>query len=450
MVGMTSIVATSQSKPLRLRRLVVAATAGAFLDGYSIVIMIAALLLLVPRFHLTSVTEGILTASIFGGAVIGALISGPLTDRVGRRTIFMLDIAAFFVLSVLQAVAQNVPELLVLRALVGVAIGFDMPAGTALLAEVSPRKSRGAITSAMNTVWVSAFVVAGLVGYLLYQVGGLEAWRWMFLSAAIPAIILFFLRKDVPESPSWLRAAGRYEEADAIDQRLTFLDPKDRVSYQGSAQRRGSLFDILKVKEYRRAVAFFTIYWGLQAFAGGNTLFYTGVVFHEVINFSGANSLLFAVALDFLYVLGLVAVTYWVIDKVGRKPLAVWTCGFASLGALVTAFTEHSVVILVIAYSVMSVSVQLSTQPFWPWSVESLPTRVRGTGQAIGSAGGKLGLFIGLFLWPIFFSHVNWVDAYLVGCGLFVLLIIFVLVAGHETKDNDLDAIEQAANGMSL
>lgn len=432
------------SSPLSLRRLMTAATAGAFLDGYDITIMISALLLLVPQFKMTPIEVGLVTSTVFAGAVIGALISGPLTDRLGRRPIFMIDVAAFFILAILLAVSQNAGELLVFRFLIGVAIGADMPAGTALLAEISPPKIRGAVTSAMNTVWVSAFVVAGLVGYSLYQIAGPEAWRWMFLSGAVPALILFFLRKDLPESPSWLRSAGRHQEAEIVERRLTYLRPEDRVHYQGADQKRGSFKDILATKKYWKPVAFFTFYWGFQALAGGNTLFYTAVVFHQVIHFSGASSLLFAVVLDSLYFLGLLAITFWVIDRVGRKPLAVWTCGIVALGAVVVAFVEHSPLVLVVAYAVMSVSVQLSTQPFWPWSVESLPTRIRGTGQAIGSAGGKLGLFVGLFLWPSFFHSVSWTAAYLTGAGLFAVLTVFVMVVGRETKDNNLVALESA------
>lgn len=428
-------------KTVSLRKITALCTAGGFLDGYSLLMMSAALLLLVPEFKLTPAVTGTITALPFLGMAIGALIAGPLVDRLGRRMVFLVDIALFLVIAVLLGLTQTVTEIGVLRFILGLAIGADMPTSSSMLAEFSPSKLRGALTSLLNTVWLFGFVVAGVVGFLLYQTGDPQAWRWMFASAAVPALIVLFLRRDVPETPHWLRAAGREAEAVAVERRvLTAGDDAPQVT---ASHDRGHYRDLLR-RGYWKPVAFFTAYWLVQSIGGAPLLTYTAVIFQRVIKFSGADALLFTVSLSCLYVIWSLILQFTVLERSGRKALAGWTLAITVAGALFTAFVEHVTVALVIGYSIAIIASQMTVIPYWPWSVEQLPTRIRGTGQAVGSAGGKVGAFLGILLLPSFLAVAGWTTLFLAAAGVFFVVFLIVVIFGRETRGQTLNEVEQA------
>ncbi len=429
------------SRPITLRKIVALCTAGGFLDGYSLLIMSAALLLLVPQFKMSPATTGVVTSLPFLGMAIGALIAGPLVDKFGRRLVFLIDVSLFFVISVLLGLSQSVFELAILRFVLGLAIGADMPTSSSMLAEFSPAHLRGALTSLLNTVWLFGFVIAGSVGYILYQTAGSEAWRWMFESAAIPALIVLIMRQDVPETPHWLKAAGRTQEAEQVEQRIIGSRRDDAEVV--TTMQRGQYREVFR-GGYWPKVTFFTAYWLVQSLGGAPLLTYTAVIFQRVIKFSGANALLFTVGLSCLYVIFSLIVQFTVLERTGRKSLAAWTLGITVGGAVVTAFVEHVTPVLVVAYTIAIVASQLTVIPYWPWSVEQLPTRIRATGQSIGSAGGKIGAFIGILLLPTLLAVSGWTTLFLIAAAVFLVVFLIVVVFGQETKGGSLNNLEQA------
>src|SRR5699024_2032599 len=119
-------------------------------------------------------------------------------------------------------------------------------------------------------------------------------------------------------------------------------------------------------------------------------------IFSRVVDFSESQALLLSAGLAALYVIVVTLTQYRALDRFGRKPVALVTSIGAGLAALATGLLEGTSIALVIAFTIFAVCVQVGPVPFWPWSVEQLPTRIRATGQSIGSAGGKFGQFIGL------------------------------------------------------
>lgn len=417
--------ATAQAQGTTLRKQVLLSAAGAFLDGYDLLIINAALLALVPAFGLTGAQTGMLTSLPFIGMVIGALAAGRLCDRFGRRRIYMIDVMAFLVITLLLAGSQDLWQLVILRFLLGIAIGMDMPTGTSMLAEFSPPKLLGRLTGLMQTVWVFGGMVAAIVGYLLYQAFGPDSWRWMFASAAIPAVIIAVARHSLPETPRWVAARA-----------AAAANPDEKSGTPG-------LREILRTPAFRSAVAFFTVYWMVESFLGGPPFVYTGLIFNKVLEFESSQALLLNATLSFVYVLANLVAQFVILDRFGRKPLAVVVCLIAGGGAIATGLLADTSIALVVAFALFAVATQVAPVPFWPWSVEQLPTRIRATGQSIGSAGGKLGQFIGLNLFTTAtIADLGW-STYFIGIGAaFAMLAVFVIFLGKETKAADLDALD--------
>src|SRR4051794_9933997 len=179
---------------------------GAFLDGYDLLIMGVILLSLIPQWHLSSASVGALVASAFLGMVIGAAVFGTIADRIGRRAVFTIDMFLFIGGAIACGLARNALELMIFRFFVGMAIGIDAPTSTAIIAEYSTSRTRGRNTTLMQVFWPLGSVVASGVALMLYFYGGPNAWRWMFISGLVPAILVLLLRKDLTETPYWLKA----------------------------------------------------------------------------------------------------------------------------------------------------------------------------------------------------------------------------------------------------
>ncbi len=403
---------------MSLRRTIALCAAGGFLDGYDLLIMGAALLLLVPEFHLTPGETGLLASLPFLAMAFGALTAGRLCDIFGRRTVYLADVILFLVFALLQAAAQDVGQLAVVRFCVGFAIGVDMPTGSSMLAEFSPPKLRGALTGMLNTAWLFGGCVATLVGYVLYQTTGPSAWRWMFAAAAVPAAIIAVMRHGLPETPYWER---------------------EKSFRSTAAGRRSTGFSAVLGSHWRKPVAFFTTYWMFESFAGGPAFIYTALIFQQVIKFQGASALLLNAALLATYTIVSLILQFTLLDRWGRKPFAALACLIAGCGAIATAFLPGAGLPLVVAFSVFAVATQISVLPFWPWSVEQLPTHLRATGQSIGSAGGKLGIFVGVLIFsPGVIGAMGWQSYFIFVGGIFLALVALVILFGTETKRTPL------------
>lgn len=132
---------------------------------------------------------------------VGALLFGYFADRYGRRIPLMVDVALFSVLELLTALSPNFTVLLILRALFGIAMGGEWGLGAALTMETLPAKSRGIFSGILQEGYAVGNLLAGLALALLYSTIG---WRGMFVIGVLPAVLIFFIRARVPESPAWL------------------------------------------------------------------------------------------------------------------------------------------------------------------------------------------------------------------------------------------------------
>lgn len=185
---------------------------GAFVDGYILGIIGPGLVLGQPELQLGPLTQGLIASSALIGVFVGGLIFGSLADRFGRKPVFFWNLLAFVALSLLQLATVGVWDLVLIRLALGLAIGVEYAVGTAVLAEFSRRKGRGVILGNFAVFWMIGFVCAFLVGVAWTG----ENWRLLLATSAIPALIVFLLRTRLPETPMWLKAKGRVEQAEAV------------------------------------------------------------------------------------------------------------------------------------------------------------------------------------------------------------------------------------------
>jgi len=193
-----SIVEETQFTPF-LKRLTVFCCGGPFLDGFILVIIGAALVQLGPQLHMNSYMIGLSGAISLAGLFLGGAVFGYVTDMIGRKLMFTLDLLTIVICSILCMFISNIWHLLILRFVIGMAVGADYPIATSLLAEFAPKKQRGMLLGVLQVFWFVGAVAADFVGYALIDVN--NGWKFMLGSAAIPAVILVLGRWGTPESP---------------------------------------------------------------------------------------------------------------------------------------------------------------------------------------------------------------------------------------------------------
>jgi MFS transporter, SHS family, lactate transporter len=131
---------------------------------------------------------------------VGALIFGRLADRFGRKPTLMWNIVAYSVLELASGFAPTMTTLLIVRALFGVAMGGEWGVGSALTMETIPASARGIVSGLLQAGYPSGYFLASLAVYLFYDKLG---WRYMFVLGAMPALLVFFIRRGIDESPAW-------------------------------------------------------------------------------------------------------------------------------------------------------------------------------------------------------------------------------------------------------
>lgn len=389
-------------------------TGGMFCDGYILGMIGIALAVWAPQVGLTAFWEGLIGASALAGIFLGALVFGPITDRVGRQTMYLADLALFIVGSVLQFFVAEPWQLVALRLLMGIAIGADYAIGAALLSEFLPRKERGPLLASLNGVWTVGFVVAFVVGYWMRGLGD-GSWRWMLASSAIPAVVVLCLRLGTPESPRWLAAQGRRAEAEKV---LADVFGPDVVLGPEPDRPTRVRLAALFTPRWRRRSLFASLFWFCQVLP-----FFALFTFApNVLSSLGLKDAFTGGLTLNLFQLAGAVFGVWVMNRLARRGFVFWSFLVlaASLAPMaVTAKPSTAVVIIAFAVFAFTVSAAGNLETVYP--AEMFPTELRATGVGFAASMSRVGAAIGTFLLPLSLEHLG--NQATMAIGLLVLLV---------------------------
>lgn len=151
----------------------------------------------------------------FVGMALGATVGGMLADRYGRRTVFALTLLIYGLATGASALVSGLAALLVLRFLVGIGLGAELPVASTLVSELSPTRIRGRMVVLLESFWAVGWLLAALIGYFVVPMGD-DGWRWAFAVGLVPAVYAVVIRWGMPESPLFLERRGRVAEAEQV------------------------------------------------------------------------------------------------------------------------------------------------------------------------------------------------------------------------------------------
>ena len=159
---------------------------------------------------LSNAQKGLLGTAVFVGMLVGAWGWGWLSDRIGRKTGFIGTVAIDSIFGLLSAFSPSFAWLLILRAITGIGVGGTLPVDYSIFAEYLPAKSRGRYLVLLESFWaLGTIAAAGLAWLIVPRVG----WRWLLVVSALPGMLIFFIRRGIPESPRYLLVSGKSEQA---------------------------------------------------------------------------------------------------------------------------------------------------------------------------------------------------------------------------------------------
>ncbi|HRG08373.1 MAG TPA: MFS transporter, partial [Cyclobacteriaceae bacterium] len=184
---------------------------GGLLFGFDIAIFSGTIPFIQPYYNLTEAQLGWTGSSLYIGCIIGTLITGYATDRLGRKIPLIFAAAIFTISSVLMGWAGSYSMLIFWRIIAGIGVGAASMLSPLYIAEISPAAIRGRMVSINQLTVVIGILLAYLSNYILADFD--NNWRWMFTSGAFPAIVFFVFVFFVPESPRWLITNGFEDKA---------------------------------------------------------------------------------------------------------------------------------------------------------------------------------------------------------------------------------------------
>ncbi|GAO43358.1 putative sugar transporter [Flavihumibacter petaseus NBRC 106054] len=372
------------------------AALGGLLFGFDTAVISGALQMIKGQFSLNTVMEGWLVSSGLLGCIIGVLITGILSDRIGRKKTILLAAFMFLVSAIGCSFPSSVSQLIFFRLIGGVGVGMASVISPMLIAEFAMPESRGrmiayyqlAITAGILAAYFSNVIISGLpqgatdsntIAALLVQ----EKWRTMFLVMAIPSILFLLLLFRVPESPRWLITRGKREQASVIlhDLRPAEQAAKELDAITTAASRQSTQQRSWKDPAIRLPLIIGIVLAVFQQFSGINAIIYYGPKIFASANAGNENAMVFQ------SILGAVNVLFTIVaiktaDRYGRKALLKWgltgivfslfTCGFL----FYTGYTPPVLVLTLILIFIACFAFSLGPVT-WIIINEMFPTDVR-------------------------------------------------------------------------
>lgn len=439
---------------------------GGFLFGYDWVVIGGAKPFYEVYFDIKSSPQlqGWAMSSALIGCIFGAILSGFVSDRYGRKYPLIGAAVLFLVSALGTGVTSDFSWFVVYRLIGGVGIGIASTLSPLYIAEITPSEFRGRFVSINQLTIVLGILAAQITNYLIAEKmpdtvtdgdiltswNGQMGWRWMFLAEVVPAIAFLFLMMLVPKSPRFLMNIGQIASGRKVLQRIGgeqyALEESNRIleSIRKSTQRRVSIGDLTAPKV--RPILLLGIALAVfQQWCGINVIFnYADEIFTSAGY--GISDMLFNIVLtgSINLIFTLVAMRY--VDNWGRRNLLL----LGSLSLAIIYFVlglsyylevtgEQILILVILAIAVYAMSIAPIT---WVVLSEIFPTKIRGTAMSIASLALWMASFVLTYTFPLMNSGLGSYGTFWIYCGITAMGFVYIKLKLPETKGKSLEEIE--------
>lgn len=420
-----------------------------FLFGFDTVVISGAEKTIQSLWHLSDGLHGLAMGAAIWGTVVGSLVGGWPTDRLGRKQTLIWIGAFYFASAVWSGLATDVYSFMIARFLGGLGVGVSTIAAPLYISEISPPERRGRLAGLFQFNIVLGIVAAFVSNSLLANVGE-YAWRWMLGVEAFPALIYTLMCFIIPESPRWLinkkhDRAGALRVLGMIDTNAKPAELETLADEIENAQKGNVAGESFWCWRLRKPIMLAFLVAFFNQLSGINAILYFAPRIFEMTGLAKESALLQSIGIGVTNLV-FTFVGLWLIDRLGRRTLLyIGSAGYiASLGLCSWAFFSGNVAIVpVCIFAFIAAHAVGQGTVIWVLISEIFPNQHRATGQAFGSFTHWIFAALLTTFFPSMVTAFAPGYVFLFFCGMMVLHLLWVFFLVPETKGVPLEAIEK-------
>ncbi len=374
------------------------------------------------------------------GMALGAVISGTVADRIGRKKVFTITVLLYSIASAFCALSWNYQSLLVFRFLVGFGLGGELPVAATLVSEYAPSRVRGRFIVLLESFWGLGWIAAACIAYFFIPLYG---WRMAFLIGALPALYVCLIRMHMPESVRYLLTRGRVDEARQIVLSLEKQLHVPSALFTGETEpvpvvAKASFRELWKKPFASRTIMLWLVWFGINFSYYGIFMWLPSLVFQQ--GFTVVKTFEYVLIMTLAQLPGYYCAA-WLVDKIGRK---YTLSAFLLFSGVASYFFGHAstAAALMMWGSVMSFFNLGAWGVLYTYTPEQYPTAIRALGSGWAAGFGRFGgmaapMMVGALLARSFgFASVFYMFAL-----VFAAVAVIVLSLGVESKQKDLESL---------
>jgi MFS transporter, PHS family, inorganic phosphate transporter len=434
---------------------------GFFTDAYDLFVIGIVVYLLKTEWSLSTSQVSWLNSATLLASAVGAIVFGRIADILGRKRIYGYEVLILAIGAIASAFAPNYVFLLVCRVILGIGIGGDYPVSATIMSEYSGKQSRGRMVGLVFAMQGAGLIVGPLIASILLgsHISDDTTWRILLGLGAIPGLAVFYLRRQIHETPRFAAAGGATEEAEAAIAAATGTGAAPVSAGESSARHPQGALEGFGILGRNRRMLLWLIgtagAWALLDFCYyGNSISSPEILALLSPKATELHNVLVQLAIFAVFAVPGYFVAIALLDRTGRKRIqllgfAVMALCFLLIG-IIPSVTKHAwpfLILFGISYFFTEFGPNTTT---FVYPAEIFPVEVRTTGHGISAGAGKLGAFLGAFLFPDFLASSLGIRGaeVIAGCVAAIgLALTFALLP--ETKGKSLEELSEEAHATT-
>ncbi|MEM1584480.1 MAG: MFS transporter [Nitrososphaerota archaeon] len=391
------------------------------------------------EWRLSETEAGILLSFGYLGMFFGAILSGLMSDRFGRKytMVLMILVSSFF--TGLCGVAWDYTSMAIFRIIAGFGLGGTLPIPAVYMSEYPPARYRGRFVGIVETSWVYGVILSIILARLITpQIG----WRSVFSISYIPIILIPILIYYAPESLRFLEKKKKIDDIRRVLTKYNLVSNVEKISIESEREDRVSLKTLFSEKFLKRTIVLW-ILWAVLVYTYHGIFIWLPSIYASLFKYEIVRSLEWVLVITLVQVPGYYSAAF-LLDKIGRKGVLISYLMIAGVGCILLALTTQ--LELILAYSgVISFFNLGAWAGLYTYTPELYPTKLRGTGTGVAASIGRLaGIFAPSITGYLFeVSGGLLLPAFTVFASAHIIASVSTLVLGEETRNRTLEEISR-------
>lgn len=404
------------------------------------VMLIGALLpSITAEWKLSPIEAGILLSFGYLGMFFGAISSGLISDRIGRKYTMILMILIGSVFTGLCGIAWSYSSMAVFRIIAGFGLGGTLPIPAVYMSEYPPARYRGRFVGIVETAWVYGVILSIVLARIIMpQVG----WRSVFTTSYIPLILIPIIIYYAPESLRFLEKKKKIDEIKNILRKHRLVEEPEKLAIDVEREEKAPLTTIFYGKYLKRTIVLW-ILWAVLVYTYHGIFIWLPSIYASLFRYEVVRSLEWVLIITLVQVPGYYSAAL-ILDKIGRKGVLVSYLAIAGVGCILLASTTQLDFILLFS-GVISFFNLGAWAGLYTYTPELYPTKLRGTGTGVAASIGRLAGILAPSVTGYLFevSGGALLPAFTVFALTHIAAAVSTMVLGEETKGRTLEDISE-------